>query len=133
MPEAQNLVGYHLLRLARKNPDDPMLPREAFRWFFEAARQGYVAAQYNLGVCFLDGLGVDQNAASAVTWFTMAKEAVLDEKVPSYQDATREFREASEYTDRYLAAMQGYESALRELKELIEMRLQESKARRSIE
>ena len=132
-PEAQNLLGYHLLRLARSNPNDEALPQEAFKWFLESAKQGFVPAQYNLGVSFLEGTGVARSAANAERWFAMAKAAVGQEGPTNYQDATAEFREASEYSDRYAAAMQGYRSAERELRELIEMRLQESKARRSIE
>ncbi|RED53875.1 TPR repeat protein [Aestuariispira insulae] len=131
--EAQNLVGYHLKRLAQVNPEDETLSREAFRWFLEAARQGYPAAQYNLGLCYLEGVGIDRNAANANRWFTMARNNLAREKLPSYQEATEEFREASEYADRYKAAMQGYASASRELRELVELGLQESKARRSIE
>ena len=132
-PEAQNLLGFHLLRLARANPEDEALPQEAFKWFLESAKQGFVPAQYNLGVSFLEGVGVARSAANAERWFAMAKAAVGQEKPANYQAATAEFREAAEYSDRYSAAMQGYQSAERELRELIEMRLQESKARRSIE
>ena len=131
--DAQNLLGYHVRRLAAANPEDETLPREAFRWFLEAARQGYPAAQYNLGNCYLEGFGTERSAANAVRWFAMARDNLAREGLPDYQAATREFREAAEYSDRYAAAMQGYQSASRELRELVELGYQESKARRSIE
>ena len=130
---SQNLVGYHLRRLAQANPEDETLSRESFRWFLEAARAGYPAAQYNLGRCYLEGFGTERSAENAWRWFSMARDNLAREKMPSYQEATQEFREASEYADRYAAAMQGYHSAMRELRELVELGVQESKARRSIE
>ena len=38
------------------------------------AEQGYVAAQYNLGVMYSSGKGVKQNYAEAVKWYRKAAE-----------------------------------------------------------
>ena len=46
--------------------------RLAAQWYFEAARQGHADAQYALGILFLAGSGVTQNAAEARKWFARA-------------------------------------------------------------
>ncbi|MBQ4479124.1 MAG: sel1 repeat family protein [Victivallales bacterium] len=47
---------------------------EAVKWFRKAAGQGLAEAQYNLGVCYATGLGVEQDYAEAVKWFRKAAE-----------------------------------------------------------
>ena len=47
-------------------------PKEAVKWFTAAAKQGYTQAQNNLGLCYLEGNGVDQNPGEAVKWLTTA-------------------------------------------------------------
>ncbi|MEI8376492.1 MAG: hypothetical protein WCJ35_27055 [Planctomycetota bacterium] len=44
------------------------------KWFRKAARRGDAGAQYNLGVCFRDGLGVPQDNVEAAIWFRNAAE-----------------------------------------------------------
>ena len=39
-----------------------------------AAEQGEPAAQYNLGLKYANGLGVDQDAEQAIKWYTLAAE-----------------------------------------------------------
>jgi TPR repeat protein len=46
--------------------------RQAFREFFEAAQQGQVAAQHNLGVLYETGRGVAQDYAEAARWYRKA-------------------------------------------------------------
>ena len=46
----------------------------AFKLFLPLAEQGYVAAQYNLGVMYSSGKGVKQNYAEAVKWYRKAAE-----------------------------------------------------------
>lgn len=41
---------------------------EAYKWFMKAAEQGYAVAEYNIGVCYLEGLGVKRNTADAFNW-----------------------------------------------------------------
>mgnify|MGYP006343379143 CR=1 FL=1 len=50
---------------------------EAAKWYRKAAEQGNVAAQYNLGVCYKIGLGVQQDYAEAVKWYRKAAEQGL--------------------------------------------------------
>lgn len=41
---------------------------EAIKWFRKAAEGGYAEAQYNLGLCYGEGLGVTKNATEALKW-----------------------------------------------------------------
>jgi hypothetical protein len=50
--------------------------REAFKWFKLAAEHGYVDAEAELGQCYDDGDGVEQNYAVAAEWYRKAAEHV---------------------------------------------------------
>ena len=52
-------------------------PVEAVKWLRKAAEQNYAKAQYNLGVCYHDGLGLTTNYVEAVAWFRKAAEQNL--------------------------------------------------------
>jgi len=45
---------------------------EAFSLFKQAADTGSSLGQYNLGSCYMDGVGVKQNASKAVFWYSLA-------------------------------------------------------------
>src|SRR6266704_6820789 len=47
---------------------------EAVKWYLKAADQNVAKAQFNLGVCYDDGLGVTKNEVEAVKWFRKAAE-----------------------------------------------------------
>ena len=47
---------------------------EAFNWATLAAKQGFAAAQYNLGHMYDIGEGVAENNAEAVRWYLFAAE-----------------------------------------------------------
>jgi TPR repeat protein len=47
---------------------------EAAEWFRKAAEQGHVTAQYNLAVCYWDGLGVTKDHSEVVKWLLKAAE-----------------------------------------------------------
>ena len=47
---------------------------EAAKWYRKAAEQGYVDAQYNLGVAYAHGEGVPEDDKEAVKWFRKAAE-----------------------------------------------------------
>ncbi len=47
---------------------------EAVKYFHEAAVACHENAQYNLGVCFYNGIGVQQDHTKAVAWFKVAAE-----------------------------------------------------------
>jgi uncharacterized protein len=53
-------------------PADADPQRLAAQWYFEAARQGHAEAQYSLGILFLTGSGVSQDAAEARKWIARA-------------------------------------------------------------
>ena len=48
--------------------------KEAVKWYRLAAEQGYVDAQFNLGVVYDNGEGVPQDYAEAVKWYRLAAE-----------------------------------------------------------
>ena len=43
-------------------------PQMAVKWYTKAALQGHENAQYNLGVCYAKGRGVEQDDEKAVEW-----------------------------------------------------------------
>jgi TPR repeat protein len=47
---------------------------ETAKWWRKAAEQGYVKAEFNLGLLYKNGDGVTQNYAEAVKWFRKAAE-----------------------------------------------------------
>ncbi|MBE6293239.1 MAG: tetratricopeptide repeat protein [Bacteroidales bacterium] len=47
---------------------------EAVKWYLEAAEQGHAKAQYNLGVCYYNGDGVQQSYVKAAKWYRKAAE-----------------------------------------------------------
>ena len=47
---------------------------KAFCWYQKAAEQGYAKAQYNLGVCYANGTGVEKNIQKAVELYQRAVE-----------------------------------------------------------
>jgi len=53
------------------------LPKDeklAIVWYQKAAEQNYPAAQYNLGIQYLKGNGVEKDIAKAIPWYTRAAE-----------------------------------------------------------
>ncbi len=53
---------------------------EAVRYCKLAADQGHASAQYNLGVCYANGEGVEKDYAEAVRYYKLAVAA--DQGVP---------------------------------------------------
>ena len=47
--------------------------QKAAEWFARAASAGNVYGQYNLGRCYLDGLGVEQSRELALEWLSRAR------------------------------------------------------------
>ena len=44
--------------------------KEAVKWFYLSAEQGYSEAQYYLGYCYFNGLGVVEDKNKAIRWLT---------------------------------------------------------------
>lgn len=65
-PEAEHRLG---LLAASETPPDWTEAVERFR---KAAEQGYADSQYNLGVLYAEGKGVEQNKIKAGEWFAKA-------------------------------------------------------------
>lgn len=94
--------------------------RESVKWCRKSAEQGYAKAQFALGVCYAQGLGVEQNETEAAKWF---------HKAAVQGDAKAQFalgmcyaqglveqneEEAFKWLDK--AAKQGHEGAIQILK-----------------
>ena len=60
--------GRKLLTGTDGDPD----PEKAFEYFKQSANQGYTKAQYQLCVCYDEGIGVRRNVAEAARWCEMA-------------------------------------------------------------
>ena len=76
-PEAEHRLG---LMDASERPPNWM---GAAEWFRRAAEQGYANAQYNLGVLYAEGKGVEASKVTAGEWFAKAavqghRDAALD-------------------------------------------------------
>ena len=66
-PENQYTMGCNALRT--------LSGAGAAEWFRKAAEQGHMESQYNLGICYRDGIGgVREKTAEAVKWFRKAAE-----------------------------------------------------------
>ena len=46
--------------------------REAVKWYRKAAEQGDDVAQCRLGLCYVEGEGVEKNLAESIKWFAKA-------------------------------------------------------------
>jgi TPR repeat protein len=53
----------------------------AFVWYKKAADNGSAKAQYYLGVCYRNGLGVPRDLVSAQHWFETAARSGSEEAV----------------------------------------------------
>ena len=54
---------------------DPLIQKndnEAVRLYLLSAKQGYIEAQYNLGLMYLQGKGCEKSIKQAIYWFTLA-------------------------------------------------------------
>ncbi|MDR3199784.1 MAG: sel1 repeat family protein [Planctomycetaceae bacterium] len=106
---------YHFGLVCRKNEEHT----EAVSWFRKAAEQGHVTAQNQLGVCFGNGIGVEQDWAEALKWYRKAANqgyaeaqcnlGVLYQNTEGYENAVKWFRKAAE---------QGHERAKKYLQEI---------------
>lgn len=100
----QGLEGPPLVRppggLGRLFPKDE---QEAARWFLTAAAQGVAVAQFNLGLLYEKGSGVDPNPAEAIKWFARAADAGF---VPAYMNLALLYESGPEATRDRAAALQ---------------------------
>lgn len=64
--EPESFFEYAMELMKRGNP------REAVGWLRRAAEMGHARAQCNLGLCLLQGRGVDANPTQALEWFSAA-------------------------------------------------------------
>ena len=66
-PLMQYAWGCNFLRLRA-----PELTKEAVKWFRKAAEQGEAHAQFMLGMCYFNGVGITQDKTEAVKWLQKA-------------------------------------------------------------
>ena len=48
--------------------------RESLEWFEKAAAQGYLDGQFNLGIAYMKGAGVNQDLVRGVAWLEICRE-----------------------------------------------------------
>lgn len=66
---SQFKLGYKYNSGAQGVPKDY---KTAFNWTFRAAEQGYALAQYNLGIFYANGEGVEASTGDSIFWFNKA-------------------------------------------------------------
>jgi uncharacterized protein len=67
-----------LANLVLEGAGKPEDPGRIVGWFKQAAAEGDLIAAYNLGVCLVKGLGVDQDEQQAAHWLRRAAEGIAD-------------------------------------------------------
>ena len=68
-------AAYHLAHnYCRGEEGAPQDEQQGFYWFSKAAEVGHIAAQYSLGMCYIKGIGTEENAEKAVELFSGAAE-----------------------------------------------------------
>jgi TPR repeat protein len=70
LPEAQHALAHYYER-GTNHASELM----RFYWFRQAALQCYPPAMYNLGVCYLHGIGTDKSPKDALPLFFYASQA----------------------------------------------------------
>ena len=97
--------------------------KEALKWYKKAAEQGYGEAQYNLGLMYDNGEGVEINKQEAIKWYKKSAkkgiaQAQYDLAVTYYNGdgIKQDIGEAIYWFQK--AAKQGYESSIQALKAL---------------
>ena len=97
--------------------------KTAVHIFTKLAEQGSTEAQYNLGICYDNGQGVEQSYEEAVKWYTLAAEQGLAQAQYNLgyyycngQGVKQSYEEAAKWYT--LAAEQGHVKAQRALKKL---------------
>src|SRR5262249_13545494 len=66
-----NIKAMHNTAMAKSDGVDRNMT-EAARWFEKAASYGYRASQFNIGVLYESGAGVNKDLVAAYKWFTLA-------------------------------------------------------------
>lgn len=64
----------------------PMDKEEAVRLWTIAARKGHTSAAFNLGLCYRDGKGADQNVSTAIFWLEKAAEDDYEKAIMNLVD-----------------------------------------------
>lgn len=94
---------------------------EAIKYFRQAAEMGYPNAQFNLGMCYANGEGVEQDYAQALKWYGKAAEQGFPRAIrqigamyylgagvaQDYTEAAKWFKRAAELEDSDAQTMLG--------------------------
>ena len=83
---------YHLGLALKQNKQD----EEATKEFLAAAQAGVPQAQYQVGVAYASGTGVERNLPSAISWWFLA----ADQEVPQAKEALAHLRTMALPTDK---------------------------------
>ena len=70
----------------------------AMKWYQKAAAQGYAQAEYNIGILYFYGVGVERDEAKAREWFERAAARGLElaqERLPGWDTSTTPYPETS--------------------------------------
>lgn len=88
---------------------------QAVKWYRQAADEGYVESQWNLGLMYYNGFGVNQSYEEAAKWFRLAAEQgnpiyqfVLGDMYYYGEGVPKDLQEALKWYER---AAQGYDAA----------------------
>lgn len=77
--------------------------RAALRWFEQAAEQGVVVAQFNIGLIYERGLGVNRNLLAAMKWYARSVETDF---APAFINLARLYESGDAITRDRAAALQ---------------------------
>ncbi|MDO4752128.1 MAG: protein kinase [Akkermansia sp.] len=72
--DAGNPLAQTLLAQLLVETDDAETLPEAVKWYRAAAEQGHAVAQYELGCCCKNGVGMEKNHEEAFKWYRLATE-----------------------------------------------------------
>ena len=78
MPSAMPICSYGGVRRGRR-PSFRGVAVGDWSYYRLAAEQGHTDAQYNLGMCYYSGVGVEQDTDEASCWFQLASHGAFSE------------------------------------------------------
>lgn len=118
-PSGMNNYG----RMLEQGRGAPANPEEAARWFDKAARLGQPEAQFNLGFLYEHGRGVPQDDAAAAAWYSRAASMQQKDALARLGHFYRTGKGVEKNEPRgalllYAAAMEGSDSAIKELEQM---------------
>jgi TPR repeat protein len=93
---AQYNVGEILLDGREASTNSPAIApdvNQSMMWLCRAANQGHVLGQVTLGICFRDGIGVNQDLTEAYKWFALAAKQTNDVALKTMKELAKSHAE----------------------------------------